>query len=357
MRLKHSEIRSISNRAAAVLVLAASLGFAAAASNGAAAGNSTAPISVPVVQLKNKYVRPAELVFPADNKFTPDRELLGRTLFFDPRLSGSRFISCATCHNPGFAWGDGLPKGIGDGMKSLKRRTPTILNADYGELMFWDGRADSLEAQALGPIQSATEMNMPLGQAVERISAIEGYQPLFAKAYPGEPISGKTIAKAIATFERTVVSGKAPFDRWIQGDEDAVSESAKRGFDLFNGKGGCAQCHSGWNFTDSGFHDIGVDDADLGRGSLLKIEAMQHAFKTPTLRNVAVRAPYMHNGSELSLAAVVDFYDAGGKAQRSSLAPEIHPLHLTAAEKADLIDFLKTLTSADKRVTIPTLPR
>jgi cytochrome c peroxidase len=283
--------------------------------------------------------------------------VLGRTLFFDPRLSGSKFISCATCHNPGFAWGDGLPKGIGDGMKPLKRRTPTILNAAYGDLMFWDGRADSLEAQALGPIQSAAEMNMPLGQAVERVSSLSGYRPLFEKAYPGEPVSGKTIAKAIATFERTVVSGQAPFDRWIDGDDRAISEQARRGFDLFNHKAECVQCHSGWNFTDSGFHDIGVNDEDLGRGALLKIEAMQHAFKTPTLRNVAVRAPYMHNGSELNLEAVVDFYDEGGKAQRPSLATEIHPLHLTADEKADVVEFLRTLTSTDKAIAIPALPR
>lgn len=357
MSFNNADFRSLSSKAAAVVAIAASLRFAPAAANGAAADIPTASPAAPVVQLKQKYVRPSTLVFPPDNRFTPDRESLGRTLFFDPRLSGSRFISCATCHNPGFAWGDGLPKGIGDGMKSLKRHTPTILNAGYGDLMFWDGRADSLESQALGPIQSAAEMNMPLGQAVERISAIEGYRPLFAKAYPGEPISDKTIAKAIATFERTVTSGRAPFDRWIGGDEHAISESAQRGFDLFNGKAGCAQCHSGWNFTDSGFHDIGVDDADLGRGSLLKIEAMQHAFKTPTLRDIAVRAPYMHNGSELSLGAVIDFYDVGGKAQRLSLAPEIHPLHLTAAEKADLIDFLGTLTGADKPVAVPALPR
>ncbi|MFZ0592003.1 MAG: cytochrome c peroxidase [Bryobacteraceae bacterium] len=304
-----------------------------------------------------KYLRPAGPEFPVANSYTEARELLGRTLFFDPRLSGSKFISCATCHNPGFAWGDGLPKGIGDGMKGLKRHTPTILNAAYGELMFRDGRADSLEAQALGPIKSPAEMNQPLGQAVERISSIPGYKPLFDKAYPGEPISEETIAKAIATFERTVVSGQAPFDRWIAGDEHAVSEPAKRGFDLFNHKAGCAQCHSGWNFTDSGFHDIGVNDDDLGRGALVKIEAMQHAFKTPTLRNVTLRAPYLHNGSESSLVEVIDFYDAGGKAQRASLAPEVHPLHLTSDEKADLFEFLRTLTSVEKPATIPALPR
>lgn len=308
-------------------------------------------------ELVKKYLRPPAPDFPSSNQYTAAREFLGRTLFFDPRLSGSSFISCATCHNPGFSWADGLPKGIGNGMKPLKRHTPTILNSAFGDLMFWDGRADSLEAQALGPIQSTAEMNMPLGKAIERVSSLDGYRSLFEKAYPGEPVSEITLAKAIATFERTVVSAQAPFDRWANGDGQAISESAKRGFELFNQKAGCAQCHSGWNFTDSGFHDIGVNDDDLGRGALLKLEAMQHAFKTPTLRNAALRAPYLHNGSELTLAAVIDFYDAGGKAQRPSLAPEVRPLHLTADEKADLLEFMRTLTSDDKPVSVPPLPR
>jgi cytochrome c peroxidase len=313
--------------------------------------------SDPRTPIKQKYVRPSASVFPADNGFTAEREHLGKSLFFDPRLSGSKFISCATCHNPGLGWGDGLPKGIGDGMKTLGRHTPTILNVAYGDLMFWDGRADSLETQALGPIQSAAEMNLPLDQAVQRIAAIPGYKTLFSKAYPGEPICDKTIAKAIATFERTVVSSDAPFDRWIAGDNQAISVQAKQGFDLFNGKAGCAQCHSGWNFTDGGFHDIGLPDPDLGRGALLKLDAMQHAFKTPTLRNATLRAPYMHNGSESSLESVIDFYDSGSQTQRSSVSPEIRPLHLSTAEKNQLIAFIETLTSPDKTVSISALPR
>jgi cytochrome c peroxidase len=318
---------------------------------------SAVPEIDPVAALKAKYLRPASVPVPAGNAMTKERELLGKDLFFDPRLSGSQFISCATCHNPGFGWGDGLPKGIGHGMKQLGRHTPTILNSAFADLLFWDGRADSLEAQALGPMQSPAEMNMPISQAVETVSAIPGYRPLFEKAYPGEPISDKTIAKAIATFERTVISGEAPFDRWVKGDEKAIPASAKRGFVLFNGKARCAECHSGWNFTDSGFHDIGVADDDLGRGKLLKLEAMQHAFKTPTLRNIALRAPYLHNGSKVTLEAVVDFYDAGGRAQRPSLSSEIQPLHMSANEKADLIEFLRSLTSSDQAVSVPLLPR
>jgi cytochrome c peroxidase len=180
---------------------------------------------------------------------------------------------------------------------------------------------------------------------------------MFARAYPGVIISAQAIGLAIATFERTVVSGTAPFDRWIAGNESAVSESAKRGFDAFNSTAGCQQCHSGWNFTDAGFHDIGATGEDNGRGALLPLEAMQHAFKTPTLRNVAERVPYMHDGAEATLADTLELYDLGGRVKRPSLAPEIHPLHLSATAKTDLIEFLRTLTGADPRPELPLLPR
>src|SRR5262249_52406282 len=154
-----------------------------------------------LVDLKQQYRRPASIPFPAENGYTKDRELLGRTLFFDPRLSGSNFISCATCHNPAFSWGDALPKGIGHGMKEVGRRTPTILNLAWTERLFWDGRADSLEAQALGPIAAAGEMNMPLDELLPKLASLEGYRRLFEIAYPGEGITKTTVAKAIATFE------------------------------------------------------------------------------------------------------------------------------------------------------------
>jgi cytochrome c peroxidase len=304
-----------------------------------------------------KYIRPTAVPFPADNAYTRDREVLGKMLFFDPRLSRSHATSCASCHNPGLGWGDGLSKGIGFGMKQLGRHSPTILNAAWSDLLFWDGRADSLEAQALGPIASPGEMNMPLDLLIQTVNGIPGYKPLFERAYPGEPVDGKTIARAIATFERTVVSGPAPFDKWIAGDPNAISASAKRGFDLFNEKAHCAKCHSGWNFTDNGFHDIGVHSDDLGRGAKLPLEAMQFAFKTPTLRNADLRAPFMHDGSEDSLDRVIAFYDRGGDDKRPSLAPEIVPLHLSDEEKNDLLAFLATLTSPDLPVEIPFLPR
>lgn len=303
------------------------------------------------------FHRPATIPHPKDNPPTADRVTLGKALFFDPRLSRANSISCASCHNPSFSWGDGLPKGVGHGSKEVGRRTPTILNTAWAETLFWDGRASSLEEQALGPIAAPGEMNLPLVQVLAKIKSVPGYQPLFEKAYPGEGITEQTIAKAIATFERTVISGTAPFDEWIAGREDAIPETAKRGFDLFNSKANCVKCHSGWNLSDDGFHDIGLADADLGRGVHLKeLESMQHAFKTPTLRNVVQRAPYMHDGSERTLKEVVQFYNRGGAVKRPSLSPEIIALNLTPAEVDDLCQFMETLTSNDKPVEIPILP-
>jgi Di-haem cytochrome c peroxidase len=174
-------------------------------------------------RLKSQYGRPPVIPFPSDNQYTRQRELLGRTLFFDPRLSASKIVSCATCHNPALSWGDGLPKAVGHGMTQLARRTPTILNLAWAERLFWDGRAESLEEQALGPIEAPGEMNMPLPRAIETLQSIPGYRAMFEAAYPGEGITPRTLGKAIATFERTIVSGMAPFDEWLAG-QAAISE-------------------------------------------------------------------------------------------------------------------------------------
>ena len=331
------------------------IGFTLLAAAGAAYSASPGRPARP--EWKKKYVRPSTVPYPADNPFSPEKEMLGRTLFFDPRLSGSGSIACSSCHNPGFSWGDGLPKAIGFDMKILGRRSPTILNSAWTELLFWDGRAETLEQQALGPIAAAGEMNQNLDKMVAIIKAIDEYHPLFAQAFPKEPISSATVAKAIATFERTIVSGQAPFDEWISGREDAIQDDAKAGFDLFNGKAECAKCHNEWLFTDSGFHDIGLAGSDPGRGQHLHLSAMQSAFKTPTLRNVDRRAPYMHDGSAATLEQVIEFYDKGGEAKRPSLAPEIQPLHLSTQEKKQLLAFMKTLTSRDAPVVLPVMPQ
>lgn len=308
--------------------------------------------------MKAQYIRPDSIPFPKDNPYSQAKASLGKTLFFETRLSRSKVMSCATCHNPGFGWTDGNATGTGDFHKALPRKSPTILNLAWDDLLFWDGRAEGLEKQAIGPMQAEGEMHMPLDQLVDRLKGIGEYLSLFQAAFPddGNPITSENIAKALATFERTVVSGEAPFDRWIKGDESAISAEAKRGFLIFNTKGNCAACHSDWRFSDGSFHDIGIKDEDIGRGKWLKLTPMQHAFKTMGLRNIGRRAPYMHNGSMATLLDVIDHYDHGF-VKRESLADDIKPLHLSPQEKQDLIAFLKTLTSKDEPITIPDMPK
>lgn len=310
--------------------------------------------------LKKTYLRPKSIPYLDDNKYSTEREILGKMLFFDPRVSGSNMISCATCHNPSFAWGDGLARGVGHGHKELARKSPTVQNLAWTEKLMWDGRFTHLEGQALGPIFSEDEMNMKMtgeGNLADKIAGIDGYRVLFAKAYPNEKITHELIGKALGIYERGLVSATAPFDKWISGNEKAITESAKRGFMLFNTKANCAVCHSGWNLTDNSFRDIGINDQDIGRGKFLKLVSQQHAFKTPGLRNINQRQPYMHNGSEKTLEGVINFYDRGGDVKRESLAMEIKPLSLTSDEKKDLKEFLISLTGAEKPVALPILPR
>lgn len=292
-----------------------------------------------------EFRRPSVVPSPPDNPTTPAKAALGKALFFDPRLSASGAMSCASCHNPRMSWQDGLPRGLGSHGLPLARRTPTILDVAWVEPLFWDGRAATLEEQARGPLSGPAEMNMPDAQLVARVAAVPAYARGLRAAFPGEGVTVDSIAKAISAYERTVVSGEAPFDRWARGDAVAIDRSAKRGFALFNGRANCASCHSGWRFTDDGFHDVGLPDNDLGRGRIVPdVPVLRHAFKTPSLRNTAERAPYMHDGSLPTLAAVVDHYDHGF-VRRPSLAPEVKPLNLTASERADIVAFLRTLSA------------
>ena len=248
--------------------------------------------------MKAQYRRPATIPFPKENPYTPEKAALGKKLYFDTRLSVTSAQSCASCHSPGFGWGDGLAVGVGHGMAKLGRHSPTIVNAAWGAIFMWDGRLANLEEQALGPIQSPGEMNMPIEQLMERLASIAEYKPLFAAAFPNEGMKAKTLAEAIATYERTVVSERAPFDAWIEGNEKAISEDAKRGFALFNGKAQCSSCHEGWNFTNDGFQDIGLAERGCRpRQFMPGVIKMKHAFKTPGLREIARRGPYMHDGS------------------------------------------------------------
>src|SRR6516164_4037904 len=195
--------------------------------------------------IKAQYRRPATIPFPKDNPYTPEKAALGKKLYFDTRLSVTSAQSCASCHSPGFGWGDGLALGVGHGMAQLGRHSPTIINAAWSSIFMWDGRLPTLEDQALGPIQSPGEMNMQIDRLMDRLASIVEYKPLFEAAFPGEGMKVATLAKAIATYERTVVSERAPFDAWIDGDEKAISEEAKGGFALFNGKAQCSYCHEG----------------------------------------------------------------------------------------------------------------
>jgi cytochrome c peroxidase len=307
--------------------------------------------------LKAQYKRPASIPFPKENPYTPQKAALGKKLYFDPRLSVTSAQSCASCHSPGFGWGDGLAVGVGHGMAKLGRRSPTIINGAWGPIFMWDGRLADLEQQALGPIQSPGEMNMPLDQLMERLATIPEYKPLFAAAFPNEGLKVKTLAEAIATYERTVVSERAPFDAWVDGNEAAISEEAKRGFAVFNGKALCSSCHEGWTFSNDSFHDIGLASEDIGRGQYVPdVIKMQHAFKTPGLRELTVRSPYMHDGSIATLEQVIEHYDRGG-VDRPSRSDLMKPLGLTSQEKLDLGAFLKTLTSSLSPTTVPTLPR
>jgi len=338
--------------ATSALIIAATVPIPSTA---AAAGEQVSADAI--AKMKALYRRPETIPFPKDNPYTLAKAELGKKLYFDTRLSAANVLSCATCHSPAYGWGDGQPTGVGHGMKKLGRRSPTIINAAFGEIFMWDGRAASLEAQALGPVQADVEMNMPIEQLLEKMNAIEGYHPLFEAAFPGKPVAAESIAKAIAVYERTVVSGRAPFDDWIDGDEKAISEQAKHGFVVFNTKGNCMQCHSGWNFTDDSFHDLGLASSDIGRAKIAPgAEKMMYAFKTPGLREITIRAPYMHDGSVPTLEAVVDHYNNGG-IDRPSRSEQIKPLGLSVEESKDLVEFMKTLTSNMAPTPVPTLPR
>jgi len=313
---------------------------------------------VSLEELKARYKRPEAIPFPKNNPHTVEKERLGRKLFFDPRLSRSQIVSCATCHNPSLGWSDGLPKGVGHEMQQLARRSPSVLNLAWAPLLMWDGRAHSLEHQASLPITAPEEMNMTMDDVVERLKSIEGYRDLFTQAFgETDAISEDNVLAALATYERTLVSGKAPFDRWIEGDETAISESAKNGFVLFNSKARCSACHAGWRFTDDSFHNIGLPTEDVGRGKFTppSVAIMQYAFKTPALRDLRLQGPYMHDGSMKTLDQVLEHYIKGGE-KTPHLSPEMRPVDLTANEKKDLIAFLETLRGPPVTAKLPELP-
>lgn len=286
------------------------------------------------------------LNIPADNPLTPEKVTLGKMLYFDTRLSGDGTISCATCHNPEKGWTDQAP--VSTGIKGQKggRSAPTVINATLMGEQFWDGRAPTLEAQSLGPFINPIEMGLKNhDELVKKVEAIPGYLPYFQKAF-NQGITKENISKAIASFERTVLSGNSRYDRYAAGDTAAMNASEIRGKDLFFGKANCTRCHAGPNFSDSMYHNLGVGvdkpNPDLGRFVVSKEETDKGAFKTPTIRDITQTAPYMHDGSEATLEAVVELYNRGGN-KNPHLDSRMEPLNLSDQEKSDLVAFMKAL--------------
>lgn len=301
-------------------------------------------------------------VVPADDPPTAAKVALGRLLFFDPRLSRDGTIACASCHRPSHGFADPARVSRGIGGARGRRNAPAVVNRLFADAQLWDGRAADLEDQVARPLVDPAEMGNPTVDAVvARIRRVRGYGPWFARAFGDPAPSAGRIAQAIASFERTLVAGDSPFDRFQAGDRRAMRPAAVRGLALFRGKAGCARCHTGATFTDEGYNNVGVGtdrpDPDPGRGAVTGVSIRHAAFKTPSLRNVAATAPYMHDGSLATLADVVGYYDRGAN-PNAWLSPEIRPLHLTAAERADLVAFLRALTGPIRNGTPPrALPR
>jgi cytochrome c peroxidase len=313
-----------------VVLSAAIFGMAALAS---AAGVAAEPKGFPAI------------LHPENNKPTPEKIALGKQLFFDGRLSADNKVSCATCHDPekGFSNGEQFATGV-EGQKG-GRNSPTVINSAFHTFQFWDGRAKTLEEQALGPIGNPIEMNMKLEDVVAKLNKIEGYKKEFQKVF-GTDVTSEGMAKAIAAYERTILSGDAPYDRFKAGDKTALSEAAQRGMKLFFGKANCVACHSGHNFTDNAFHNIGIAGDDHGRHVISKTLGDKGSFKTPTLREIARTGPYMHDGSMKTLEEVVEHYNKGGNAHEQ-LDEEIYALKLTKEQMADIVTFMKEGLACD----------
>ena len=285
--------------------------------------------------------------WPADNPYSAERVALGRYLFFDPRLSVNGTVSCATCHPPEHAFAGGDPAPVGVTGKPLPRRAPTLINRAYGKSQFYDGRAPTLEDQIPSPVTNPDEMGNTRQAAAEAIARIAGYAALFARAFGDSKVTFERIAQAIASFERTILSGNSPYDRYLAGDKQALSAQAKRGEQIFERTGECSECHNGFNFTNEKFASLGIDPAlahpDLGLGALTGKRRDDGKFKVPTLREIVHTGPYMHDRRFKTLDEVLEFYRKGGQPGRY-LDSRIAPFFLDAPAKADLTAFLESLS-------------
>jgi cytochrome c peroxidase len=302
---------------------------------------------------------PVPVPVPTGNGRHAAKIELGKQLFFDGRLSRNNQVSCAYCHIPGSGFSDPHPTSLGVDDLIGGRQAPTVLNTAFSPLLFWDGRAKSLEEQVLGPIQNPIEMAETLDHLVSKLQTVKGYRRQFRNVF-GTEISSQGIAKAIAAFARTLISTNSAFDKYALGDKQAMNQAAIKGMALFKDKARCILCHNGPNFTDNQFHNLGVPQVgplkmDLGRYDVTHRERDKGAFKTPTLRSILETAPYMHDGVFLSLEEVIEFLDKGGGANQN-LSPLMKPLGLTQEEKADLLAFLEALTGAPLEIEPPQLP-
>lgn len=284
---------------------------------------------------------------PEHNRLSADRIELGQKLFFDKLLSRDRTLSCSSCHEPkhSFTVTEAFPKGIG-GQRTM-RNPPALVNRAYGHHFFWDGRAGSLEAQVLQPIQNEKELYLSLDELEARLRQDKEYHQDFETVFGQQP-NANDVARALASFVRSLLVGDSPYDQYLLGDRDALSRASQRGLKLFRGKANCTACHAGPNLTDEEFHNTGVawKDGKLhdeGRYAVTEEEADRGAFKTPTLRQVSQTDPYMHDGSLATLADVVERYNQGG-VSNPQLDREIRPLTLSEQEKRDLVAFLESLT-------------
>lgn len=294
---------------------------------------------------------------PADNPTTAAKVELGKLLFFDRRLSGSNKMSCATCHIPEKAFGDGLALSPGAGDVPLQRNTQSCLNVGLFESLFWDGRAASLEEQGLGPIESPAEMNQDIDALETELAAIPGYVDQFDEVFGTKP-DRAAIAKALAAFQRTLLTGPAPFDRYLAGEEDALTADAKRGLELFRGEAGCIECHHGPLLSDGRYYRLGVSFNDEGRGMITGRKEDRYRFRTPSLRNVADTAPYMHDGSQKTLEDVVLFYFRGvPDSAPDGLTPDVQALTgMSISDVASLVAFLESLSGSVPQINTPPLP-
>jgi cytochrome c peroxidase len=334
---------------AATFPRAAALGLAAIVCVALGAGRFLAADEKPMFPADGPKV-PQGLVpifWPKDNPYTPEKAELGWLLYFDKRLSGDGSVACATCHDPKHAFTDGQPFSKGIRGQFGGRSAPTVINRAFSLEQFWDGRAKTLEEQAKGPIANPIEMGMKHDACEECVGAVAGYRKRFKDVFGTEKVTIDNIAKAIATFERTVLSGNSAYDKFKAGDAKALSDSQKRGMDIFfSNNARCDSCHEGVNFTNGKYANVGIGmdkpTPDLGRFAITKQEEDRGAFKTPTLRDISRTGPYMHDGSLKTLEEVVEHYNKGG-IKNKWLHQDVRQLNLKDQEKKDLVEFLKAL--------------